>query len=99
MAGLAGLKKRDQPSNEDKLVENFIAGADKRVKDLEVKQKKFVRCTFSLNEEVSILIDELVVKGQNAKASRSCMVRIALEHFAMKDSEEIKRIVNENFNN
>ena len=99
MAGLAGLKKKDQLNNEDKLVESFIAGADKRVKDLEVKQKKFVRCTFSLNEEVSTLIDELVVKGQNAKASRSCIVRIALEHFAMKDNDEIKRIVSENLNN
>ena len=29
--------------DQDKLVENFISGADKRVKDLEVSQKKFVR--------------------------------------------------------
>ncbi|MFL4396791.1 hypothetical protein RJ729_18380 [Acinetobacter pittii] len=97
MAGLSGLKKKEQLANEDTFVESFIAGADKRVKALEVKQKKFIRCTFSLNEDVSALIDELVVKGQNAKASRSCIIRIALEHFALKGDDEIKRIVNENF--
>ena len=53
MAGLSGLKKKtDDLSDQDKLVENFISGADKRVKDLEVSQKKFVRCTFSLNQEL-----------------------------------------------
>ena len=58
MAGLSGLKKKtDELSDQDKLVENFISGADKRVKDLEVSQKKFVRCTFSLNQELSELID------------------------------------------
>ena len=43
--------------DQDKLVENFISGADKRVKNLEVSQKKFVRCPISLNQELSELID------------------------------------------
>ena len=63
MAGLSGLKKKtDELSDQDKLVENFISGADKRVKDLEVSQKKFVRCTFSLNQELSELIDWIGIK-------------------------------------
>ena len=95
MAGLNGLKKKVEISPEDQLAEVFISGAEKRVRALETKEKKFIRCTFSLNDEVNQLIDELVVKSQNARVSRSRIVRIALENLASKSSEEIKEIVNQ----
>ena len=77
MAGLNGLKKKVEISPEDQLAEVFISGAEKRIRALETKEKKFVRCTFSLNDEVSQLIDELIVKSQNARVNRSSIVRIA----------------------
>jgi len=54
MAGLSGLKKKnDELSDQDKLVENFISGADKRVKVSRKfhKRNSFV-VTFSLNQEI-----------------------------------------------
>lgn len=95
MAGLNGLKKKVEISPEEQLAEVFISGAEKRVRALETKEKKFIRCTFSLNDEVNQLIDQLVVKSQNARVSRSSIVRIALENLASKSSEEIKEIVNQ----
>lgn len=95
MAGLNGLKKKVEISPEEQLAEVFISGAEKRVRALETKEKKFVRCTFSLNDEVNQLIDDLIVKSQNARVNRSSIVRIALENLASKSSEEIKDIVNQ----
>ena len=95
MAGLNGLKKKVEISPEDQLAEVFISGAEKRIRALETKEKKFVRCTFSLNDEVSQLIDELIVKSQNARVNRSSIVRIALENLASKSPEEIKEIVSQ----
>ena len=46
MAGLNGLKKKVEISPEDQLAEVFISGAEKRVRALETKEKKFIRCTF-----------------------------------------------------
>jgi hypothetical protein len=40
MAGLSGLKKKtEELLEQDQLVESFISGAEKRVKNLEVSQK------------------------------------------------------------
>ncbi|WP_111895338.1 hypothetical protein [Acinetobacter sp. MB5] len=97
MVGLSGLKKKtEEISEQDQLVENFISGAEKRVKDLEVSQKKFVRCTFSLNEELSQLIDDLIVKSNNARVNRSSIVRIALESLAEQTPEEFQELINKN---
>jgi hypothetical protein len=100
MAGLSGLKKKtDELSDQDKLVEkkSFISGADKRVKDLEVSKKKFVRCTFSLNQELSELIDELITKSNNARVNRSSIVRIALESLAEQNLEDFKQLIDKSF--
>lgn len=95
MAGLSGLKKKqDQFLEEDELVDSFISGADKRVKTLEISQKKFVRCTFSLNQELNELIDDLIVKSNNARVNRSSIVRIALESLAKQNVEDFKKLVN-----
>lgn len=98
MAGLGGLKKKtDELSEQDQLVESFISGAEKRVKELEVSQKKFVRCTFSLNEELSQLIDDLIVKSNNARVNRSSIVRMALESLAEQNPEEFQALINKNY--
>ena len=97
MAGLNGLKKKVEISPEDQLAEVFISGAEKRVRALETKEKKFIRCTFSLNDEVSQLIDELIVKSQNARVNRSSIVRIALESLAEQNLEDFKQLVDRSF--
>lgn len=94
MAGLTGLKKKTEPTEEDEMLDAFISGAEKRVKALESNDKKYIRYTFSLNEDISKLIDELVVKGQNARISRSSIVRAAIENLAEYSSEELKKILN-----
>ena len=97
MAGLSGLtKKTNELTDEDKLVETFISGADKRIKNLEVSHKKFVRYTFSLNQELSDLIDELIIKSNSARVNRSSIVRIALESLAERNLEEFKQLVAKN---
>ena len=94
MAGLNGLNKKSLPTENDLKVDAFISGADKRVKSLEPSNKKFMRCTFSINEDVSKLIDELVVRGQNARISRSSILRVAIENLATYSPDELKEILN-----
>lgn len=93
MAGLTGLKKKIESTEEDIKLDEFISGANKRVKSLEISEKKFIRCTFSLNEDVSKLIDELVVKGQNARISRSSIIRAAVENLSTYSADELKEIL------
>lgn len=93
MAGLAGLKKKTESTEVDEALNSFISGAEQRVKALESSEKKYVRCTFYFNEDVSKLIDELVVKGQNARISRSSIVRSAIENLAEYSSEELREIL------
>ncbi len=47
MAGLTGLNKKPEPTEQDKMLDAFISGAEKRVKALESSEKKFIRYTFS----------------------------------------------------
>lgn len=94
MAGLSGLKKKSEHIEADEALSSFISGAEKRVKALEASEKKYIRCTFSLNDDVNKLIDELVVKGQNARISRSSIVRAAVENLAEYSADELKEILN-----
>ena len=94
MAGLTGLNKKPEPTEQDKMLDAFISGAEKRVKALESSEKKFIRYTFSLNEDISKLIDELVVKGQNARINRSSIVRAAIENLSTDSADELKEILN-----
>ncbi|MDH2528290.1 hypothetical protein QDR63_18705 [Acinetobacter baumannii] len=90
MAGLNGLKKKSESEKEDDLVNSFISGAEKRIKDLETRERKFIRYTFSLTEEISDLIDEMIVRSSNARMNRSNIVKIALKALAEKSNEEIR---------
>ena len=98
MAGLSGLKKKTEPTEEDLKLDAFISGAEKRVKSLEPSNKKFMRKTFSINEDIDQLIDELVVRAQNARISRSSILRIAIESLSECSSEELKEILRKNDN-
>lgn len=90
MAGLNGLKKKTESEVQDDLVNSFISGADKRVKELEPRERKFIRYTFSLTEEVSELIDEMIVRSSNARINRSSIVKVALRALAEKNNEELR---------
>ena len=90
MAGLSGLKKKTESEQPDDLVNSFISGAEKRVKDLETRDRKFIRYTFSLTEEISELIDEMIIRSNNARMNRSTIVKVALKALAEKSNEELR---------
>ncbi len=56
--------------------------------------KKNLFVTLFLNEDISKLIDELVVKGQNARINRSSIVRAAIENLSTYSADELKEILN-----
>lgn len=46
MAGLTGLNKKPEPTEQDKMLDAFISGAEKRVKALESSEKKIYSLHF-----------------------------------------------------
>jgi len=90
MAGLSGLKKKTESEVQEDLAHSFIAGAEKRIKDLETRERKFIRYTFSLTEEISELIDEMIVRSSNARVNRSNIVKVALKALAEKNNDELR---------
>ena len=90
MAGLNGLKKKTESEVQEDLAHSFIAGAEKRIKDLETRERKFIRYTFSLTEEISELIDEMIVRSSNARVNRSNIVKVALKALAEKNNDELR---------
>jgi Arc/MetJ-type ribon-helix-helix transcriptional regulator len=46
-----------------------------------------------LNEELNQLIDDLIVKSNNARVNRSSIVRMALESLAEQTPEEFQALV------
>jgi hypothetical protein len=47
MAGLTGLNKKPEPTEQDKMLDAFISGAEKRVKALESSEKIYSLHFFS----------------------------------------------------
>ena len=93
MAGLTGLNKKTESTAEEIKLDEFISGAEKRVKALETSNKNYIRCNFSLNEDIVKLIDELIVKGQNARVNRSSIVRAAIKNLSTYSADELKEIL------
>ena len=93
MAGLSGLKKKTESEVQEDLAHSFIAGAEKRIKDLETRERKFIRYTFSLTEEISKEIDDLLVESRVAKANRSIILKAALHQLQKLSPEELQRAV------
>ena len=95
MAGLNGLKKKSKSEKQDDLINSFISGAEKRTKVLETNNRKFMRYTFSLTEEISELIDEMIVRSGDARMNRSGMIKVALKALAEKNNKELKQQIKE----
>lgn len=90
---LKGLKREDQTSKNEKLVNDFIAGASKNVQELTPSNSKFQRYTFSLTEDVSEQINDLKVRCRVAKANRSIMLKAAVSQLNTLSDEELHNLI------
>ena len=90
---LKGLKRTPVQEPQDKSIDDFISGATKRVSELKASEQKYKRYTFSLTEDVSNQIDDLVLDSRVAKANRSLIVKAALNQLQKLSNEELKEVV------
>ncbi len=91
---LKGLTKSAQESKStDQKIENFISGSTKRVKKLECSQQVYRRFTFSLTEDVSKEIDDLLIDSRVAKANRSVILKAALHQLQKLSKEDLQQAV------
>ncbi|WP_436906180.1 hypothetical protein [Acinetobacter johnsonii] len=91
---LKGLTKSAQESKStDQKIEDFINGSTKRVKNLECSQQVYRRFTFSLTEEVSKEIDDLLIDSRVAKANRSVILKAALHQLQKLSKEDLQQAV------
>jgi len=91
---LKGLTKSVQDSKStDQKIEDFINGSTKRVKNLEPSQQVYRRFTFSLTEEVSQEIDDLLINSRVAKANRSIILKAALHQLQKLSKEDLQEAV------
>lgn len=87
---LKGLKKSDNDHKQQD-IDDFINGASKRVKTLEVEksQQKYRRLTFSLTDEVDKEIDNLLVNCKIARANRSIIIKAAISKLSSLSEDEL----------
>ena len=91
---LKGLTKSAQElKSTEQQIEDFISGSSKRVKNLETSQQVYRRFTFSLTDEVSKEIDDLLVECRVAKANRSMILKAAIHQLQKLSAEELQKIV------
>lgn len=90
---LKGLKRTPTQEDQNKSIDDFIGGSVKRVNALKVSEQKYKRYTFSLTENVSEQIDELVLDSRLAKANRSIILKAALNQLSKLSKEELQEIV------
>lgn len=88
-------KQMINPSALDEEANKFITAAANRqlysnIKSTKKKTSHFIRCIFSLNEEVSREIDEISYLPKNFRAGRSDVIKAAL--LALKSMPEDKII-------
>ena len=88
--GLSDLKKKGY--NADISVDSFIGGANTHSLQKESKVK-YIRQTFSLTQEVSDQIDELLVKSRVARANRSIIVKTAIQQLSFLSEEQLNLAV------
>lgn len=92
--GLKGLTKSAvEPKSTDNKIEDFISGSTKRVKSLEPSQQVYRRFTFSLTEEISQEIDNLLIDSRVAKANRSIILKAALHQLQKLSKEDLQQAV------
>lgn len=96
---LKGLTKTEVQDNKAAEAQTFIQGANARIQGQTPTQKEskatYIRQTFSLTQEVSDQIDELLVECRVARANRSLIVKAAIRELAKLDGEELNRVVRE----
>ena len=91
---LKGLTKSAQESKStDQKIEDFSSGSTKRIKNLECSQQVYRRFTFSLTEEVSKEIDDLLIDARVAKANRSVILKAALHQLQKLSKEDLQQAV------
>ena len=91
---LKGLTKSAQESKStDQKIEVLISGSTKRIKNLECSQQVYRRFTFSLTEEVSKEIDDLLINSRVAKANRSVILKAALHQLQKLSKEDLQQAV------
>jgi hypothetical protein len=91
---LKGLTKSAQETKiTEQKIEEFISGSSKRVKNLEASQQLYRRFTFSLTDEVSQEIDDLLVESRVAKANRSIILKAAIHQLKKLSKEELYQAV------
>ncbi|ENW84987.1 hypothetical protein F908_00188 [Acinetobacter sp. NIPH 284] len=91
---LKGLTKSAQETKTtEQKIEEFISGSSKRVKNLEASQQVYRRFTFSLTEEVSKEIDDLLVESRVAKANRSIILKAAIHQLQKLSPTELQDVV------
>ncbi len=90
---LKGLKREEQTSKNEKLVNDFISGASKNVQELTPSNAKFQRYTFSLTEDVSERINDLKVKCRVAKANRSIILKAAVSQLNTLSDEDLHNLI------
>lgn len=88
--GLGDLKKKTSPDNIS--VDSFIGGANTHSLQKESKVK-YIRQTFSLTQQVSDQIDELLVKSKVARANRSVIVKTAIQQLSFLSEEQLNLAV------
>lgn len=88
--GLGDLKKK--ASLDDISVDSFIGGANTHSLQKESKVR-YIRQTFSLTQEVSDQIDELLVKSKVARANRSIIVKTAIQQLSFLSEEQLNLAV------
>ncbi len=90
---LKGLTKTAVQDNKSAEAENFIQGAIARIQGQTLIQKEskatYIRQTFSLTQEVSDQIDELLVECRVARANRSLIVKAAIRELAKLDGKSL----------
>ncbi len=103
MAGIKGLNKRDRkdatekarqtinPKVEEEKAQEFIKGVQKRIdtRSNEKRKKLYERHTFSLTKEVSTSIDEISYMPKDFRASRSDVVKAAIDLLKSQPKEDI----------
>lgn len=89
---LKGLKK---PAPAETIaVEDFIQGANSHSISISKSSKiNYIRQTFSLTQDVSDKIDELLLKAQVTRANRSMIVKAAIQQLATLSPEQLNKAV------
>lgn len=91
---LKGLTKASQESKStDVKIDEFINGSSKRIKSLQLSQQVYRRYTFSLTEEISQEIDDLLINCRVAKANRSVILKAAIHQLQKLSDQELQYII------